>query len=372
MNLRVGFSTKAPTLIDMVSSRLVSSQFMQNSSKLPVGVLIEDVCTPFESLYEALSELGEAKRKEQPFEVIFRVCEPVATSSTATTTMIDTQLHGESTISEELKRDAEVLSFKPIGFLESCWKRKNGCPRQGRLTPSSRAKMQLIAPMIAGSRPNAKDALDGLDQFSHVWLIFVFHANQENRESGSDTVGAGHVRAKVHPPRLGGKSVGVYATRSPHRFVPIGLTAAKIEKIDGDTVYFSGIDLIDGTPILDIKPYVPSYDSLPEASHSAQWINSSSTVAQITFSPDAEIQLNQLAYHCTGFDGDSSRIRLTITETLLADPRSVYRKQKCQDESFGFRVDALSIRCSITEDVATVHEISLYTPSDGEAPSEDA
>ncbi len=81
-------------------------------------------------------------------------------------------------------------------------------------------------------------------------LLFVFHKNTGDV-----------LRAKVRPPRLDGQKVGVFATRSPHRPCPIGLTLAKLERIEGDTLHLTGIDLIDGTPILDVKPYIPDYDT---------------------------------------------------------------------------------------------------------------
>lgn len=90
----------------------------------------------------------------------------------------------------------------------------------------------------------------GLEQFSHVWILFVFHKN-------------GHLscKAKVQPPRLNGAKTGVFSTRSPHRPNAIGLTLAKLEKVEGGAIYLSGIDMIHGTPVLDIKPYIAEYDS---------------------------------------------------------------------------------------------------------------
>ena len=98
---------------------------------------------------------------------------------------------------------------------------------------------------------NPDHSLIGLEGFSHVWLLWVFHA-----DSGVA------IKAKVAPPRLGGTRVGVFSTRSPHRPANIGLTLAKVEEVKGDTVTLSGIDLIDETPVLDIKPYIPAYDSV--------------------------------------------------------------------------------------------------------------
>jgi tRNA-Thr(GGU) m(6)t(6)A37 methyltransferase TsaA len=88
-------------------------------------------------------------------------------------------------------------------------------------------------------------SLQGLQGFSYVWVIFLFHKNTNQR-----------FHAKVHPPRLGGDSMGVFATRSPHRPNPIGLSLLKLESVQSDHLVVSGLDLIEGTPILDIKPYL--------------------------------------------------------------------------------------------------------------------
>ncbi|XP_075067029.1 tRNA (adenine(37)-N6)-methyltransferase isoform X2 [Mixophyes fleayi] len=90
----------------------------------------------------------------------------------------------------------------------------------------------------------------GLQQFSHVWILFIFHKN-------------GHLscKAKVQPPRLNGAKTGVFSTRSPHRPNAIGLTLAKLERVEDGTLYLSGIDIIHGTPVIDIKPYIAEYDS---------------------------------------------------------------------------------------------------------------
>ncbi|GCC27945.1 tRNA (adenine(37)-N6)-methyltransferase [Chiloscyllium punctatum] len=134
----------------------------------------------------------------------------------------------------------------PIGYIESCFTAKNGTPRQPTICSLSRARLK-ISKLIFN---NAEHSLMGLDQFSHVWIIFVFHKN-------------GHqcYKAKVKPPRLNGLKTGVFSTRSPHRPNAIGLTLAKLDRIEGDTVHLSGIDMIQGTPVLDIKPYIPDYDA---------------------------------------------------------------------------------------------------------------
>ncbi|XP_013863234.1 tRNA (adenine(37)-N6)-methyltransferase isoform X2 [Austrofundulus limnaeus] len=138
------------------------------------------------------------------------------------------------------------IQTTPIGYITSCFSLKNGTPRQPTICGPSRAELRIQQSVFN----NAEHALLGLDQYSHVWIIFLFHKN-------------GHLssKAKVKPPRLNGQKVGVYSTRSPHRPNALGLTLAKLDKIAGDTLYLSDIDMIDGTPVLDIKPYIPDYDS---------------------------------------------------------------------------------------------------------------
>lgn len=134
----------------------------------------------------------------------------------------------------------------PIGYISSCFSVKNGTPRQPTICGPARAELRIQQSVFN----NPEHALVGLEHYSHVWVVFLFHKN-------------GHLsyKAKVKPPRLNGQRVGVYSTRSPHRPNALGLTLAKLDKIVGDTVHLSDIDMIDGTPVLDIKPYIPEYDS---------------------------------------------------------------------------------------------------------------
>ena len=128
----------------------------------------------------------------------------------------------------------------PIGLIESVFVRLNGTPRQGAICPAARARLKLTC------FPNAAPAADGLAGFSHVWVIFLFHKNKNAA-----------VKPKVAPPKLNGARVGVFSTRAPYRPNPIGLSLARLDRVDGDTLYFSGLDLIDGTPVLDVKPHIP-------------------------------------------------------------------------------------------------------------------
>lgn len=131
---------------------------------------------------------------------------------------------------------------------------KFGIPRQSGLVP------ELTGRIVFEPEFREPDALRGLEQYSHLWLLWKFSEVPEGKWS-----------PLVRPPRLGGNvRVGVFATRSPFRPNPIGLSSVKIEKIDlytenGPVIIVSGVDLMDGTPIYDIKPYLPHVDCHPEA-----------------------------------------------------------------------------------------------------------
>ncbi|KAL2098274.1 hypothetical protein ACEWY4_007481 [Coilia grayii] len=145
----------------------------------------------------------------------------------------------------ELSLEKGYIRTAPIGYINSCFVAKNGTPRQPTVCGPSRASLQIQQSVFS----NPDHPLIGLEQYSHVWIIFLFHKN-------------GHLsyKAKVKPPRLNGQRVGVYSTRSPHRPNALGLTLAKLERVEGETLHLSGVDMIMGTPVLDIKPYIPYYD----------------------------------------------------------------------------------------------------------------
>ncbi|MGA4603626.1 tRNA (N6-threonylcarbamoyladenosine(37)-N6)-methyltransferase TrmO, partial [Ectopseudomonas hydrolytica] len=137
----------------------------------------------------------------------------------------------------------------PVGIVRSCFKEKFAIPRQPHLAPAARGVLELLPPFDQG------DAVQGLQQVSHVWLLFLFHQTLEDKP-----------RLKVRPPRLGGnQSVGVFSTRATHRPNGIGQSVVRLERVEPDRLYLSGIDLLDGTPVLDIKPYVPYADAVAGA-----------------------------------------------------------------------------------------------------------
>ena len=141
-------------------------------------------------------------------------------------------------------KDIMTYTFDPIGHIESTVRYPQEAPRQGVLTCHS-------ARIVLAANRDFEEALSDLDGVERIWIVFVFHLVRG-------------WRPKVQPPVGEGKK-GVFSTRSPHRPNPIGITAARLEGIDGLTLRVSEVDLLDGTPVLDIKPYIPFADSFPDA-----------------------------------------------------------------------------------------------------------
>jgi len=197
--------------------------------------------------------------------------------------------------------------FEPIGVIQTPFRDKFGVPRQPSLVPAARGVIQL------NDNPDLRTALRELGQFSHIWLIFVFHSHD-----------AKNWKPSVRPPRLGGaEKVGVLASRSPHRPNPIGLSAVKLERIDwenpkGVSIEVSGVDLIDGTPILDLKPYLPYADSIPQAN--AGWASDEIKKKKVVFNSELNDELLCIEKEHPGF-------RELVTQLLALDPRPAYQSR---------------------------------------------
>lgn len=212
-----------------------------------------------------------------------------------------------------------TYSFQPIGVIHSCFKQKFGIPRQPGLVPAAQATLELHAPY------DCPEALAELEDFSHIWLVFVFH--QALRKNW---------KATVRPPRLGGNQrIGVFATRSPFRPNPIGLSVVSLESIDCKgghcQLQLRGADLLDGTPVLDIKPYVPYADALLEARGG---FAARAPVSELTvhFSDEAERQC--AALEASGIPD----LRQLIEQLLRADPRPAYCADRQTKQTFGMRL----------------------------------
>ena len=221
--------------------------------------------------------------------------------------------------------------MKIIAHIHTEFSEKFGIPRQSGLVDG------LSAQIIFEPKYRNPDALRGMEDFSHLWLIWQF--SEAVRPTWSPT---------VRPPRLGGnKRMGVFATRSPFRPNPIGLSSVKLDKIDfsakdGPVIYVSGADLMDGTPIYDIKPYLPSADCHPEASggftSSNQWHG-----LKVSISDDMLRLMPEK--HRAGLIG-----------TLEQDPRPSY--QHDSSRIYGMSFAGYNIQFSVSDDILTVLSIT--------------
>lgn len=145
------------------------------------------------------------------------------------------------------------ITLNPIGFLKSELKQRYETPRQGILAKDSQAVIHLLP------KKNFEQAIKDLDGFDRLWIIFQFHLNKT-------------WKPLVTPPRHTRKKVGVFATRAPYRPNQIGLSCVKLDKIEGLKIYISESDILDGSPIIDIKPYLPYSDSFPDVK--TGWVKS--------------------------------------------------------------------------------------------------
>lgn len=214
----------------------------------------------------------------------------------------------------------DEYTIKPIAYIHNDLKTKFGVPRQSGLANS------LLSEIVFTPEYRVSDALRGMSDFSHIWLIWSF--SEARRSDWSPT---------VRPPRLGGNErVGVFATRSPYRPNSLALSCVKLVRIEhreglGDVITVSGADLMNGTPIYDIKPYLPYADSIEDAIGGFA-PDGGKTLAVI----DESGALNKL----------SSEKRTALTELLARDPRPQYHDDNERvygmeygDYEIKFRVD---------------------------------
>ena len=256
-------------------------------------------------------------------------------------------------------------SALPIGHLRTCYVEKNGTPRQGCISSAPaelRVELKAHAARNGGHPLNAAHALEGLEHFSHVWLVWVFDKN-----------GSEMTKSKVKPPRLDGGKTGLFATRTPHRPNNVGLSLVRLEGVRGDTLRLSGVDIVDGTPILDVKPFLPFADTARDEPVSvAPWLRQMPTPdLRVVVSDEAAAQLRALL-PAMRLLRDEAQARRAIEEVLVADPRSVHWRQQRASEEYGFCIDTLNVVCRFDDGVATVisvHHLHLSARShmaDGE------
>jgi tRNA-Thr(GGU) m(6)t(6)A37 methyltransferase TsaA len=212
-----------------------------------------------------------------------------------------------------------VFEFKPIGVIRSCYREKFGIPRQPGLVQGATATLELLPPY------NTAEALRGLEAFSHVWILFVFHETVRD-----------DWKATVRPPRLGGNErVGVFASRSNFRPNPVGLSVVKLLSVKGTGLELAGGDFLDGTPVLDIKPYIPYADRIPDA-EGAFAACAPEPVNRVEFSPEADKAVQSLE------DDTRPALRRIICDMLAYNPRPAYKDDETE-RVFGTRLYDLEV-----------------------------
>ncbi|MEA9393197.1 tRNA (N6-threonylcarbamoyladenosine(37)-N6)-methyltransferase TrmO [Acerihabitans sp. TG2] len=224
--------------------------------------------------------------------------------------------------------------LRQIGVIRSPYKEKFAVPRQPGLVVDGTGELSLLPPY------NQPDAVRGLEAFSHIWVLFVFH----------QTLAQGW-HPTVRPPRLGGNArVGVFATRSTFRPNPIGMSLIALRgiRISGAqvTLELGSLDLVDGTPVVDIKPYLPYAESIPAAQ--AGFAQQSPTAGMaVEFCAAAERQLAELA-------PDYPRLRRFISDILAQDPRPAYHRRQDSERIYAVALLEFTVRWRVDGPVAEV------------------
>ena len=231
-----------------------------------------------------------------------------------------------------------ALEIKPIGVIHSCFKEKFGIPRQPGLVAGARGSLELFSPY------NDITMVSALETFSHIWIIFLFHGNEPGKWG-----------RMVRPPRLGGnRRVGVFASRSGFRPNPVGISAVQLESIEqakGTTfLHLKGIDLLDQTPVIDIKPYVPYSDRIVEAVDGyADQPEREKLSVSFTAEADAVCQTLEAVKH--------PALKRLIKEIVGNDPRPGYYALKKNESEFGMVLFDLNIRFQVTGHQAVIFAI---------------
>lgn len=229
------------------------------------------------------------------------------------------------------------MELSPIAYIRSEFPTKFGIPRQSGLVSSLRA-MIVFEPMYRNP-----DALRGIESFSHLWLIWEF--SEALRKGWSPT---------VRPPRLGGNTrIGVFATRSPFRPNPIGLSCVRLEQVcpdskHGTVLLVSGADLMDGTPIYDIKPYIPYADAHPEAVGG--------------FAQEAPVPTLQVDFPPQLLERVPEDRRQALIGVLALDPRPSY--QDDPKRVYGMSFADRNIRFTVKGSILTVCAVEPASPSE--------
>jgi len=230
-------------------------------------------------------------------------------------------------------KSPENYCIEPIGVVRSCYSEKFGIPRQPGLVDAARAVIEL------DHAYGSKESVAGLEGYSHIWVLFWFH----------QTAAQGW-KPQVRPPRLGGnEKMGLFATRSMFRPNPIGQSLVRLDSVEIDEtngqvkLHIGGADLLDLTPVIDIKPYIPYVESIPDASAGLFQHPPVAAIA-VTFATDAQEQLQKFIENCPERYADLGRL---IEQVLGQDPRPAYHKEEGRE--YGVALYDLNI-CWVVKD----------------------
>lgn len=251
----------------------------------------------------------------------------------------DKERQGKASSSPFGKGGRKGISLTPIGTVSSPYKEKFGIPRQPGLVTAARATLTLHPPY------NQPEIVRGLEGFSHVWIIFVFHGTQ-----------AQGWKPTVRPPRLGGNTrMGVFATRSTFRPNPIGLSVARLCGVQAQgsniTLALAGTDLLDGTPVLDIKPYLPYADAISQA-NAGFAPDAPGVPINVAFSAQASLQCEQKQQVW------NADIRLLVEQILQQDPRPSYHGDRQGGRVYAMRLYDFDLRWHYTSGGIEVIELA--------------
>lgn len=227
------------------------------------------------------------------------------------------------------------VTLEPVAWVRSPYAEKFGIPRQSGLA-------ELVESTVEFDRERIpQEALRGLEQVSHVWVIAVFHATADQGW-----------RPTVRPPRLGGSTrLGVFATRSPHRPNPLALSLVRVLGVDDRRLRVLAADLLDGTPVLDLKPYLPWAEAPADAR--CEWAASPPAALEVAFSTEAEATLAAAP--------EPSSLRATIEHSLRWDPRPAHQRGDAS-RSYGVRLAGVNLRFHVEDERLVVDRIEAIDP----------
>lgn len=225
------------------------------------------------------------------------------------------------------------MQLSPIGHIHTPFAEKFTIPRQAQIVTQAHGKLVFCSPY------RHADSLNGLTAHSHYWLIWGFHQNTDKNPS-----------LTVRPPRLGGNQrVGVFSTRSPFRPNHLGLSVVKLEDINTTdfSLTFSGVDMLSGSPIYDIKPYIPYADCRDDAL--STWANEvPKTVFDVQFLPHVAQQIH-------AYDAENGTQLFDLLQALLAyDPRPAYKNAEIDDKIYATQLYRMDIAWQISQNTVTV------------------